>query len=155
MYLPGLLVYLPGFRLRFTCQVHSLPVRHTTIAVLRTFQAAHADLATFARPSMAKSLTIPRRPSCAPLTHITTVTFERLPCCHSPSPAVPQSPSMVPALTTSTRYVTVVTSPTPPRHPSLTPCHFARNRLTLTRHSNGETPRGVQQPRPSPHLEEA
>jgi len=71
MYLPGLLVYLPGFRLRFTCQVHSLPVRHTTIAVLRTFQAAHADLATFARPSMAKSLTIPRRPSCAPLTHIT------------------------------------------------------------------------------------
>lgn len=86
MYLPGLLVYLPGFRLRFTCQVHSLPVRHTTIAVLRTFQAAHADLAIFARrprPSIAKSLTIPRRPSCAPLTHITTVTYARLPFCHS------------------------------------------------------------------------
>ena len=49
VYLPGLHVYLPGFRLRFTCQVHYLPVRLTTIAVLRTFQAAHADLAILAR----------------------------------------------------------------------------------------------------------
>ena len=161
MYLPGLACTCQAYS--FTCQAFAsgLPARFILclsgilLLLYLELQAAHADLATFARPSMAKSLTIPRRPSCAPLTHITTVTFERLPCCHSPSPAVPQSPSMVPALTTSTRYVTVVTSPTPPRHPSLTPCHFARNRLTLTRHSNGETPRGVQQPRPSPHLEEA